>query len=82
MTSETDYSIQRPTGAREIPSLRPVSDRKRPRGRRRRRRDRLDDAAEEEGVQVELTDEPIDTGDVPTDEQDNPPDKPAVDYLA
>jgi len=84
MTSETDYSIRRTVGAREIPGLRPVSDRKQQRKRRgrQRRKDAPADGTDEEAVQVELTDEQIDNGDVPKDEQDSPPEGPAVDYLA
>jgi len=82
MTSETDYSIRRTVGAREIPGLRPVADRDQRRKRRRHREQAPADEPEEEAVQVELTDEQVDTGEAPADEQDSPPEGPAVDYLA
>ncbi|MGB2821966.1 MAG: hypothetical protein WBF17_13365 [Phycisphaerae bacterium] len=82
MTSETDYSIRRTVGAREIPGLRPASDQQQQRRGRKRRKHTPPDGTDEEAVQVELTDERIETGDVPADEQDGAADGPAVDCLA
>jgi len=94
MTSETDYSIRRTTGTREIAGFRPVANEKDKR-RRRRRDDHEpqppDDRGEEEAVHVDLTEPPDDKQadpDAPEPAADEPADDEReardheVDYLA
>jgi len=89
MTSETDYSIRRTTGTREIAGFRPVANEKD--NRRRRRRDDHepqppDDRGEEEAVHVDLTEPPDDKqadpdAPEPADDEREAQDH-EVDYLA
>ncbi|HUT02206.1 MAG TPA: hypothetical protein VM031_07115 [Phycisphaerae bacterium] len=83
MTSETDYSIHPTVGAREIPGLRPASDRsRRRRSSRRGKKGRRQDAPDGDAVEVDLTGEQVNAPDPDADKPKDPPEKPAVDYLA